>query len=688
MEFYDILKDTLVHRTRLPKWAISVLIEVITLPLVAFAGFSELLEHVFHLESPSAQLIPACLTLALYWLVLIHYLSTRPGWIMGALAALLAMVCLATFKLWILYHTGPMTNTVWVPFLVVLAASFMMFLVANDQLTPRGQRGNAPLTERIAAAVGLTLFAAAFVAAILLPEEWYFILDTIFAEEVPEDSVGVLLAPYNRDPDDDARSRLQGDLEGLLGHDPLLAKEVKLVLLPRPIPGFEGGRGRDKQREIAEQIALYDGARILVYGAVEGKYQGYLVRTSLVLIQPTQFLHDALSIPQLIERPVTNDAASVHYFAAMIATASSFFAGRCTTAEQLADEAALALRSIPRDNPGFEEMHGMGAVNLIKATTIACQVAEKVASTHTVSEALTLLDSVLNDPTTPTDQRLAAVSTKGLIQRNVATERSESAGKRQELLLAIETYSSGLEHIPQDADPLFVAGVWNGLGVAREKLQETVDRSDKAAQLAVLASALEAYDTAERLIAKAAGSKTGASPADLEHLRAIILCNRANAVFKRGVVENDPDRIAEAIQIEQSQLPTLDQESWIHADLAGGFFLLSTYRDRASNLRKAREHLERGLALLGEESGPEVATHLVVALARANLDLARTGVEPSAEAQGIAALSCALRLSRSAGRDTKELEAALEAEKQRIGAVAFAAAQESAPPGIEACRKN
>src|SRR5262249_47745628 len=156
---------------------------------------------------PANQLVPLALTLGLYWLVLVHYLARRPPLMAAALAALLGVACFAAFKLWILYSTDPAAEKIslTIPFLVTAAASFIMMLVLQDLARVRRPRAPAKLTRWIASVVGGTLFVATLVAALVRPEDWYLILDTIFAEEVPKGHVGVLLAPYDRDPKDDAR---------------------------------------------------------------------------------------------------------------------------------------------------------------------------------------------------------------------------------------------------------------------------------------------------------------------------------------------------------------------------------------------------------------------------------------------------------------------------------------------------
>ncbi len=512
----------LLERTGLPKWVVGGSVGIVA-AAVGYVALSKLLEEAFALERPASPFVAASLILAVYWLVLVHTLRQRPLWIIGALCVLLAAAIYAVFKLWILYHTSPLETEIplRVPFLAASFASVIAFLAINAVLKSVDRPADAWVARWIAAATGAVLFAGAAVLVFFRPGELDFVADTIFADEAPEGSLKILLAPYNRDPDDDARSRMRGDLDptvGLLARDPELAKEISLVSLRRPIPGFEDGR--DKQREIAQKIALYDGARMLIYGDVEGKYQSNLVRTNFALVRPSQYLRDALSIPQLVERPVTNDAASVHYFAAIIATASSLIAQRCATAERLADEAAAALHGVPQNPDDPAQTPGTSVLSLLKAGGIACEVTSHTATPEKLSAALTLLDGVLRDPASSTDLRLQAAATKGLIQSNATNE--PDAAMRQSLQSAIETYASALRQVPQDADEFYVANVWNGLGVARDKLQRTIDPSDKPARLAMLASALEAYEMAGKAIDKASKASTGATPGDVAYLRARI----------------------------------------------------------------------------------------------------------------------------------------------------------------------
>jgi tetratricopeptide (TPR) repeat protein len=691
MEGYDVLKDILVEKSGLPKWVISVLLEVFALPLVAFLAFGKLLEG-FELEPPAAQLIPACLTLGLYWLVLVHYLSSKPLWLLAAVAGLLGIVCVATFKLWIVYHTDPSHEPIplSIPFVVVAVACFIMVLVGNDLLSHYATGIAISRSIWVAVSLGVALSAGLLAVAIFDPEQWYFIEDTIFANGIPGARIGVLLAPYSRDPHDDARARMEGDLNDLLADDPVLARKVSLQPLPRPIPGDNKDPAqRDvEQREVAQRIAAYDRARMVVYGDVEGKYQGYLVRTNLALVRPTQFLEGALSIAQLTERPLTNDAAAAHYFAAIVASATSFFAGQCATAERLANEAAKALREIPGDPEDHAKIPGPAATDLMRANSIGCEVMEQAASPEQVSEAIDLLDRIISNPATTTDMRLQAASAKGLIERNVAISQTEITGKRAQLQAAVDTYSAALKDAAPDADPFYLAGIWNGLGVAREKLEGVTNRGDKPARLAALTGAFAAYDAADKLIDAGASAKTRASHADWIYLGFVVRSNRANAVFRQGLVEDDPDLIARAIQIDQGLLPALDDEYWIHDDLAGAYLFLSQQRDTVANLRHAQQQLLRGLATLPAESGSALVLDLVLGLGTTDLDLAHAGAEPQLEAQGIAALGCVLRLYRGAGRDTKDIEARLDAEKQRVGAAAFATALRSEPDASGRCQAS
>jgi hypothetical protein len=100
---WEVFKDTLENKTGLPRNVVSIILELVT-PLIIFLCVLVILEPL-DLEPPAAQLIPAFLTAALFWLVITHYLANRPFWLAVLVDIVLFVFCVAFFNLWVLYRT-------------------------------------------------------------------------------------------------------------------------------------------------------------------------------------------------------------------------------------------------------------------------------------------------------------------------------------------------------------------------------------------------------------------------------------------------------------------------------------------------------------------------------------------------------------------------------------------------------
>ena len=237
----------LLERTGLPKWVVGGSVGIVA-AAVGYVALSKLLEEAFALERPASPFVAATLILAVYWLVLVHTLRQRPLWIIGALCVLLAAAIYAVFKLWILYRHESIgnRNTPARP----LSRGVIRFChrVPCDQRRPkvRGPAGGRSGRSLDRSPTSAVLFAGAAVLVFFRPGELDFVADTIFADEAPEGSRVYCsrrtIETLTTTPDPVCAETWIRRSETLGGRDPELAKEISLVSLRRPIPGFEDGR--------------------------------------------------------------------------------------------------------------------------------------------------------------------------------------------------------------------------------------------------------------------------------------------------------------------------------------------------------------------------------------------------------------------------------------------------------------
>ncbi|MBV9289193.1 MAG: hypothetical protein JO288_15490 [Hyphomicrobiales bacterium] len=713
---YDEVKSILSEKTGLPKAVVNALLDLLG-PLIILIALRELLEPL-DLEPPAAQLVPICLTLCVSWLVLVHYFSGKPGWLSAATALLLLIACVVFYKLWILYHTDEPEHPIplRVPFLFFAGAMLVHNVVQQHGVSglarwlahrpaPRWRiarpldklaRHYATATpavwrEQSARVIGLCLFGLLLVAAIVRPSDWYLIADTLLASPVPEGKVGVLLAPFDKDKNDQARLRLWEDLTDLLGRTPELNRHVMLLQLPRPVPGYADDLA--EQTETARKIGRYDRGSVVAYGSTTGEYKDYLAKTRIVLVEPFPFLEETLTVPRVVVGPPTNDARVVHMDALMIVGATSFLLGHCTSAEELFTEAAEVQRDITPKEEAAERTPQASQIALVTANSIGCEVMTGVAKAGHADDAFRLLDGILSDPASSTELRIAAANSKAFLYRGLAGQSDDAASWKKDLQAAINSLAAVLDAPTAGADPINLAAAWQGLGVAHEELERRIDPKDKPARRRALAEAKQAYEKAETFLNESASRKTAASPVDREELRAVVAANLASLMFHQGLIDQNPEEIAAAIPIYHRVLSTLTgttHEMTVRDNLGDAYnwLVLDFHRDAKDNLVKARDQYELVLSKFAGPVGPSALADTVGKLGHVDLALAHSGDDSSAEAAGIVNLACARTLFRSAGREQSALsmEAALDAEQARIGHDTFDAALRAGPVPVKECQ--
>jgi tetratricopeptide (TPR) repeat protein len=613
---WEVFKDALENRTGLPRTIVSIILELVT-PLIVFLCVRVILEPL-DLEPPSAQLIPAFLAAALFWLVITHYLAKQPFWLAVLVDIVLFVFCVAFLKLWVLYHTrvGGVVS-LRVP-LFVMAAALLCNLVmlqaharflrrlaaraawalsriqvyASNAETQWHQRvarvglafcsvglaicgvllgwarriaGVYAVTPKadwrlwIARGVGLAICAALLIGAIVRAENWYLVMNTLFGPHVDDQRVGILLAPYNNDPKDTARARLREDLSELLETTPVLAMQAQILPLPRLVPGYRP-EAPAEQAEAAQLIGAYDRGTAVIYGAVAGEQAGYLVKTRIRLINPPPFLREALAVSRIDVGPPTNDARIVHVEAAMVAGSTALTLGQCEAAEHLFDEAASVRHNLPA-HP--ESIPGKGEPGLLSeseigywgATSIDCQISNgALVPQESVARALQLLDAIPADPTSSIDMRVQAASGQAHIHRDLAERTGDSAGVRRELQLAIDAYTRALAAPPQGYGGIFVASARNSRGVTRVESERFIVRENIAERRAILTSAREDYAAAVMILNQQVPADRAASRSDRRYLSSSININLGVVTFRLGVIDDAPDRITEAIWLYRALL--------------------------------------------------------------------------------------------------------------------------------------
>jgi tetratricopeptide (TPR) repeat protein len=534
---------------------------------------------------------------------------------------------------------------------------------------------------------GLGICGVLLAAAVFRAEDWYLVTNAFFGPRIADQRVGILLAPYNNDPKDTARGRLRADLRQLLDSTPELAAEAQILPLPRPIPGYHPEEPAE-QAEAAQLIGAYNRAGAVVYGAAVGEQTGYLVNTQVKLINPPAFLAESLTVSRVDLNPPTNDARFVHLEAAMVAASTALTSDRCGIAEHLFDEAAAARRDIPDAVPTKKDNDLLSVSDIAYwiAMSIDCQLASGVSvSPESVARALRLLDAIPSDPKSTADMRVRALSEQAYIHRHLAERRTNIDDVKQELKLAIDAYTRALEAAPKDHAGIFVAAAQNSRGVTRVELEKHIDRRDEAGRRALLAGARQDYDAANSTLRRPVARERAASRSDRLHLGTTVGINQAVVVFRLGTLENNPDRIEEAIRLYTGLLSDVAEtprlETTLRNNLGDAYFVLAGYHDAPANYRAARVELEHGLAASGNAE-PLVSTDLISKIGYVNISLGRIGADPAGQRRGIAALGCAYRLSRAAGlnRQADSILAGLGEEQRRLAPVIYSDALHSSTP--------
>jgi tetratricopeptide (TPR) repeat protein len=334
-----------------------------------------------------------------------------------------------------------------------------------------------------------------------------------------------------------------------------------------------------------------------------------------------------------------------------------------------------------RSPNGFESQIGYWG-----ATSIDCQIASGFSvPPESVARALRLLDAIPADTTSSIDMRVRAASGQALIHRHLAERSNAEADVRRELQLAIDAYTRALAAPPEGYGGIFVASAQNSRGVTRVESERFIEREDSATRRAVLTSAREDYHAAVKTLNQQVPADRAASRSDRRYLSNTIGINLAVVMFRFGVIDSDPDRIAEAIRLYRTVLsdvaetPLLEQS--LRSNIGDALFTLARYRDAAANYRAAREELERSLEV-SPNAGPFVIADLVSKLGYVDISLARIGADPAGQTRGIAALACALRLARAAGLNGKadSISAGLADEQQRLAPTAYTEALRGRAP--------
>jgi tetratricopeptide (TPR) repeat protein len=587
MDAYDRIIRFTIENLGLPPVVVKLLADLL-FPLIVYGILSEGFEKIIGIEAPAAQIWAACIALGLLWLFVCHHWLRTPNRALAALFGLLALVGICFFKVWLLHGNHHLR----IPFLVLAALFFTYPLVFYFSRNPK-----AP-----ARYLGLALLA---VGAALLPEHWYFIVDSVFPEKVSKDRVGILIAPYSLDKEDKERANLRIELKRLIAQS-ALGGGVQVIDLPRPIPGYPDA---EHQISAAKQIGKNNGAFTVVFG-VAGSRRTY---TYIALSTASPYLPPWIEMTRVDSGAggPSNDARYVHVSGLVITGLLDIYASDCARAGQRlanADDEVQQLQKTEAGNQTADQAALLVSIRTLRASSIACELAAGTAAPSRAAEALALYDEIIANSKAAADLRLNASIGKGLIYRQLAAYESDTYRHRMTLQKAIDAYTAVLSDLEKDARPTLVAAAWQNLGVAYEKMASVDDAQGN------LKRAEEAHQAA--LASLASGGRVSEIEAD--SARAQIYNNLGVVLYRAARLSSDQvadlERSIEmykraidgwrALDISNSPRVALQK-----SNLADAYRELAIHKDGMKNLKRARDLLEDGrsaisgkrdVAVLGE----------------------------------------------------------------------------------------